>query len=151
MFLSASKPASMPQSSPPPDTRCRPAAGAWCRLTLLALLPAVCAAQPSTSAQREIEALLRAVGASGCEFLRGGSTYAAAQAQVHLQNKYEYLATRGMLASTDDFIDKAATRSSMTGEPYAMRCGDASPQRSDEWLRARLRVLRQTPPPPPPR
>jgi hypothetical protein len=129
------------------DTSWQFAARAFAQAGLLVLLPAVCAAQPSATAQREIDGLLRAVGSSGCEFLRGGSSYAPAQAQEHLQKKYEYLVSRGMLATTEEFIDKAATRSSMTGEPYAIRCGDATAQRSDEWLRARLRVLRQAQPP----
>ena len=110
---------------------------------LLALLPAVCAAQLSASAQREIDGLLRAVGSSGCQFLRGGTAHPAAEAQQHLHKKYSHLAARNMLVSAEDFIDKAASRSSMNGEPYAIRCGESPPVRSDEWLRARLQIIRQ--------
>ena len=93
-----------------------------------------------------IAGLLQAVGASGCHFMRGGSAYSSAQAQEHLSKKYEYMAARDMLVSTEDFIDKAATRSSMSGEPYAIRCGEAAAQKSADWMRARLKAMRQPAP-----
>ena len=115
-------------------------------LTLSALLPLPCAAQLTPSAQREITGLLQAVGTSGCHFIRGGTAYSAAEAQEHLSKKYEYMAARDMLASTEDFISKAATRSSMSGEAYAIRCGEAPAQKSDEWMKARLKAMRQPAP-----
>lgn len=110
---------------------------------MVALLPALCAAQLSPDSKREIDNLLRAVGTSGCEFVRGGTAYPAAEAQKHLQQKYDYLAARQQLSSTEQFIVKAATRSSMTGEAYAIRCAGAAPQASDEWMRAKLRSVQQ--------
>ena len=114
--------------------------------TLLALLPLPGAAQLTPSAQREIAGLLQAVGTSGCRFIRGGTAYSAAEAQEHLSKKYKYMAARDMLASTEDFISKAATRSSMSGEAYAIRCGEAPAQKSDEWMKARLKAMRQPAP-----
>lgn len=124
----------------PPTTQRRRAA----QTTLLALgwLPALCAAQLSPVARQEIDGLLRAVGSSGCEFMRGGTAYPAAKAQDHLQQKFEYLDTRAQLQSAEDFITKAATRSSMTGEPYGIRCVGAAMQPSEDWMRARLKALR---------
>ena len=115
-------------------------------LALSALLPLPCAAQLTPSAQREITGLLQAVGTSGCHFIRGGTAYSATEAQEHLSKKYEYMAARDMLASTEDFISKAATRSSMSGEAYAIRCGEAPAQKSDEWMKARLKAMRQPAP-----
>jgi hypothetical protein len=114
--------------------------------TLLALLPGLAAAQITPKAEREISGLLQAVGSSGCQFIRSGTAYAADRAQAHLLKKYEHMASRNMLASAEDFIVKAATRSSMSGEAYAMRCGEAPPQRCDEWLMAKLKAMRQTSP-----
>lgn len=113
-------------------------------LAVLAWLPALAAAQLVPAARQEIDALLRAVGSSGCEFVRGGTAYPAAKAQDHLQQKFEYLDARGMLKTAEDFITKAGTRSSMTGEAYAIRCPGAAQQASDEWLLARLKLLRAT-------
>ena len=87
---------------------------------LLAWLPMLAAAHLTSAARQEIDALLRAVGSSGCEFVRSGTAHPAAKAQEHLQSKFEYLDTRNLLNSTEDFIVKAGTRSSMTNEPYAI-------------------------------
>ncbi len=114
------------------------------RLALLAMacLPCVATAQLSPAARLEIDALLRAVGSSGCEFLRGGTAYSATKAHEHLQQKFEYLDARDQLKTAEDFIAKAATRSSMTGEAYGIRCVGAAPLASDAWLQARLKALR---------
>ena len=111
-----------------------------------AWLPALCAAHLSPTAQREIDGLLHAIGSSGCQFLRGGTAHTAAEAQQHLHKKYSHLAARNMLVSAEDFIVKAATGSSMSGEPYAIQCGQSAAVRSDEWLRARLHLIRHPPP-----
>ena len=109
---------------------------------LLAWLPMLAAAHLTSAARQEIDALLRAVGSSGCEFVRSGTAHPAAKAQAHLQSKFEYLDTRNLLNSTEDFIVKAGTRSSMTGEAYAIRCPGVPQQASDEWLLARLKTIR---------
>jgi hypothetical protein len=118
---------------------------AGAQLGVLALLPGICCAQLKPAAQHEINMLLRAVGESGCTILRSGTVHTAAEAQRHLNMKYEHLAARSLLASSEDFIDKAATRSSMTGEAYTIRCGELAPVPTDAWLRARLRLIRQAP------
>ena len=112
-------------------------------LVLATLLPLPCAAQLAPSAQREITGLLQAVGTSGCHFLRGGTAHSASEAQEHLSKKYEYMAARDMLSSAEDFISKVAARSSMSGEAYAIRCGEAPAQKSEEWMKARLKAMRQ--------
>lgn len=126
-----------------PAATCRQSVRAGrCALALLAWLPALAAAQLVPAARQEIDALLRAVGSSGCEFVRGSTAHPAPKAQDHLQQKFEYLEARGMLKSAEDFIAKAGTRSSMTGEAYAIRCPGMAQQASDEWLLARLKTLR---------
>jgi|JI9StandDraft_2_1071091.scaffolds.fasta_scaffold207611_1 hypothetical protein len=132
----------LPDAHPPER---RPAVLGALRLGLVALacLPGLAAAQLSPTARQEIDALLRAVGTSGCEFLRGGTAYTAAKAQEHLRSKFEYLDERGQLKSAEDFIVKAGTRSSMTGEAYGIRCGSTGAQASEAWLQARLKALRQ--------
>lgn len=115
----------------------------------LALCAWPCAAQLNPATQREITSLLQAVGKSGCQFIRGGTAYRSDQAQEHLTKKFEYMAARDMLVSAEDFIDKAASRSNMSGEDYAIRCGEAAAQKSGDWMRAKLKALRQQPLPSP--
>lgn len=101
------------------------------------------AAPPPAAAQAEIEALLKALQTSGCQFNRNGSWHAAAEAQAHLARKLEYLEGKGLVKSAEDFIDRGASGSSSSGKPYLVRCGDAPAVESKVWLKARLVDLRQ--------
>jgi len=82
----------------------------------------------------EISYLLTSMGASGCEFYRNGSWYDSQTAQAHLQGKYVRLLARDRIKTAEDFIDQAATRSSLSGEAYAVRCGQETSISSSRWL-----------------
>ena len=112
-------------------------------VTLLTAGASSWAAGPSMAARAEIEHLLAFVAKSGCQFDRNGTWYPAPEASAHLAEKERYLAERGRIASAEDFIAKAATKSSMTGKPYTVRCGSEPAIASDEWLMAELRRFRQ--------
>lgn len=87
----------------------------------------------------EIQHLLDYVGGSGCTFVRNGVEADAAAARKHIQAKYAYV--KGHVGSAEDFIRLAASRSSMTGEPYVVRCG-SSQFLSGDWLMDELRRYR---------
>ncbi|GAA5072217.1 DUF5329 domain-containing protein [Lysobacter panacisoli] len=103
-------------------------------------------AAPPAKAQREIEQLIVALGTSGCEFQRNGRWYPADEAQAHLRRKYDYLVKRDLVASAEQFIEGAGTRSSMSGKAYAVRCPGKSPMSSAAWLGARLSAIRHAAP-----
>ncbi|HZX78043.1 DUF5329 domain-containing protein [Lysobacter sp.] len=117
-------------------------------LSLLLLCAAVMPArsEPPPQAQREIEQLIQALGASGCHFQRNGKWYPAADAQAHLRRKYDYLRKRDLVASAEQFIERAGTESSMSGKPYQVRCAGQAAVSSADWLRARLSAIRHARP-----
>jgi len=100
------------------------------------------AAELSGTAQKEITLLLDRIEASNCHFGRNGSWYPPAEARKHLQMKLDYMVKRNMLGSTEEFISKAATASSVSGEAYQIRCGTQAPVASAAWLTAELKRLR---------
>lgn len=106
----------------------------------LALLgpPPAQAQQPGPDAKREITHLLEYLESSGCAFFRNGSWHDAREARAHLEKKNEYLSKRSLIGSTDDFIERAATGSSMSGEKYLVRCRDREAVASSVWLRSEL-------------
>ena len=61
-----------------------------------------------------------------------------------LQMKLDYMVKRNMLGSTEEFISKAATASSVSGEPYQIRCGSQAPVASAAWLTAELKRIRSS-------
>ena len=115
-----------------------------CLLTaLLVASTAAIADEPSPAAKAEIQALLDDLGSSPCEFYRNGTWYKGADAKAHLNTKYEYLLKRDKVGSTEEFIDRAATRSSMSGEAYQVRCPDQAPVPSATWLINELLQIRK--------
>jgi hypothetical protein len=114
-------------------------------LMAVAALPAARAAPPAT-AQTEINSLLRFVQTSGCEFYRNGTWFDASRAEAHLREKYQYLVQADRIHSAEEFIELAATKSSLSGQPYRVRCGGAEPVTSNQWLHAALAALRNPAP-----
>lgn len=103
----------------------------------------------SEAARREVGELLARIERSGCEFNRSGTWYDGATARKHLQRKYDYLAARHQLGSTEDFVSMAATKSSMSGQAYTIRCAGAAAVPSAQWLELELRRIRATSAAPP--
>ncbi len=111
----------------------------------LAVSALVASAAPTTKAQREIDGLIAALGDSGCEFERNGSWHDAKKARAHLQKKYDYLRKRGMADTAELFIERGASKSSMSGKPYRVRCPGKAVETAAEWFEQRLQVLRTAP------
>jgi hypothetical protein len=102
-------------------------------------------AEPSAITQREIEHLLGYIEESGCAFYRNGIRYESKTAQAHLRRKYEYLTALRVIDATEDFIAKAATKSSVSGQPYEVSCGGHVPTSSNQWLSDVLAQFRAIP------
>ena len=94
-------------------------------------------ATPDT-AQREIDHLLGYVKGSNCEFYRNGKWYGPAKAETHLRGKYESLDKINLIVSAEDFVEKVATKSSWSGQPYQMKCGDQAAVSTQQWLHDEL-------------
>jgi hypothetical protein len=99
----------------------------------LARMPAA-HADPPALANEEVSFLLTTMGGSGCQFYRNGSWYDARAAEAHLRAKYARLAAGTRSVTADVFIDQAATRSSLTGLAYGVRCGQSPVISSNSWL-----------------
>ena len=112
-------------------------------LGLLLLLAGSAVAQtPSAKTTREVGQLFAALKQSNCEFSRNGSWYNAQKASEHLQRKYDYLLKKRLVTTTESFIELAATKSSISGKPYQVRCGKAAPVPSSSWFTSQLNALR---------
>jgi hypothetical protein len=103
---------------------------------------AALAAEMTPAVQKEIAQLLDRIEASNCSFNRNGSWHGPADARKHLQMKVDWMVKRNMLGSTEEFISKAATASSVSGEAYQIRCGNGAPIASATWLTAELKRIR---------
>lgn len=99
-------------------------------------------AEAPLNVQLEINFLLGYLEGSDCQFYRNGSWYDSRAAQKHLREKYTYMMARTQIADTEYFIEKAASKSSLSGKEYAVKCNGGEPVSSSQWLREELERLR---------
>lgn len=102
--------------------------------------PGLSRATPDAKAQGEIDHLLAFVAASECRFVRGGVEHDAREARDHLALKLDV--ARPLIGSADAFVDHVASASSLTGEPYRVRCGEGE-STAKAWLAGELARYRR--------
>lgn len=95
----------------------------------------------SPNAEQEIAHLFTHLKTSGCEFNRNGTWYNAEKAVAHLNQKYEYLLGKKLITTTEDFIQRAASESSMSHKAYVVKCGDKE-TKSAVWFKEALTIFR---------
>jgi len=103
-------------------------------LALALAAPLAAGAAPPANVQQEVDYLLGYIGKSGCSFYRNGSWSDASAAESHIRMKFDFLARQDKIATAQEFIDKTASESSLTGQAYKVRCGADLPVKSSSWL-----------------
>lgn len=116
----------------------RPFIAAW----LLVLAAPAALAAPSPQAKQEIRQLMDSLSDSRCEFQRNGAWHGRAEARKHLQRKYDYLLKKDLVDTAEQFIERAASRSSLSGRAYQVRCPGQPVQPAGDWFRQKLDALR---------
>jgi hypothetical protein len=90
--------------------------------------------------REKIERLLKAVeSAEGDVFIRNDARHSAKDAAEHLRSKWN--AAGDEIKTADDFIDKVASKSSLSGEPYRVRLADGEEVLASDYLRDKLRAI----------
>ena len=85
--------------------------------------------------ESEINHLLTYVEKSQCSFIRNGSAHSGPDARDHIVTKYNYFKDR--INSTEEFIEYSATKSTISGKPYKVRC-DGKEYLTAQWLKDEL-------------
>lgn len=93
--------------------------------------------------EKEIQHLFDHLKTSHCEFNRNGKWYPAEEAVKHIHRKYQYLMKKGLVISTEQFIARAASESSLSGKPYLVKCGESEPIKSSVWFKTELMRFRE--------
>ena len=87
----------------------------------------------------EIDYLLTHLANSGCTFIRNGDEHEAKEARDHLKMKYNHAKKR--IKTAEDFINKIASKSSLSRKPYVVHCGNVQTL-SQKWLEDALTAHR---------
>jgi len=99
--------------------------------------------QPSENSELAIQFLLKHVTESGLIFIRNSERHDAAYAAEHMNNKYEYF--RDKIKTPEDFIQRCASKSLMSGKPYLVVLENGEEVRTDDWLLRALTGYRRGP------
>ncbi len=104
-------------------------------LLVTAAYSAAFAIPPAEEAR--VVALLDALGkCTDMQFIRNGSTYTATEAADHLRLKFNK--TKNRLQSAEQFIDKVASSSYISGKPYGVRTAKGKEEPANAFLHALL-------------
>lgn len=107
-------------------------------LALVTLLLVTTASAREAKEQARIEFLLRTVETSGgVKFIRNGTAHDAADAASHLRRKLDHGGKR--IQTAEQFIEHAASMSSMTGRKYKVRLADGTTLDADIYFTRLLR------------
>ena len=98
--------------------------------------------RPRENTDETIVYLLSFVAKSDYTFIRNGQSYTGKQASYHMKNKRQYF--KDKIATPEDFIRLAATKSLQTGQPYMVRTKEGKELRCDEWMKKALEEYRKT-------
>lgn len=112
-------------------------------LLLITLLSSVSAAATSAAEnmQDEVDYLFSVLGKDSCTFVRNDISYSSGEFERHLRSKLS--GNEQLINSAEDFIEKIATRSSVSESPYVAICG-AELQIIKDWLTESLEVYRRS-------
>ena len=87
----------------------------------------------------EIQHLMEFISTTDCTFIRNGKEYDGLQAHDHIAGKYKRVKRR--IKTAEDFIFKIASRSSLSGRNYVIRCHDEELD-CERWLLDELMTYR---------
>ncbi len=95
------------------------------------------------SEEEKIQTLLNRIEESKYIFIRNDKEYSAQKAREHLEMKYNRMKKR--IKTANDFIDRLATKSSLSGKPYLMK-NPANGKKTllRVWLKAQLRNMEKS-------
>lgn len=108
------------------------------KVWLLALFTALVfsSAAAESAVDQKINELIAVVEKSDCTFIRNGSNHNGKDAAAHMRRKYNHF--KKEIKSPEDFIEKCASKSELSGKPYLVKTPDGKTVRCDAWLTAKL-------------
>lgn len=113
-----------------------------CLFFTASAVQAASASGDSSSMDTEIDFLIQSVANSQCTFVRNGKEYSGADARDHLQLKRRN--GKRYYKSTEQFIDRIASKSSWTGKDYLINCDGKGTVTAHDWFTRALAEFRAT-------
>ena len=84
----------------------------------------------------KVHSLIQSIRASECTFVRNNKEHSAEDAAQHLEMKFNRAKRR--IKSAEQFIEKVASKSSLSGKPYLVRCPNMEDTQAARWFAGQL-------------
>ncbi len=110
----------------------------------LLLFVSVVYSQPNSKAEQTIQHLLNRVSNSSLIFVRNNQQHSARDAAEHINSKYQHF--KDDIKTPEDFIDKCASKSLLSGRYYQVIDKLGNTIRTRDWLMAELVAYRGSQP-----
>ncbi len=119
-----------------PDNRYRAFVAVITMAVVFLLAAGPIRAESADKAEETIHYLISYVSGSGLTFIRNDREYTAGEAATHMNRKYQHF--RDDIETPDEFIERCATKSLLSGDPYLVVDGRGIELRTSDWLRTEL-------------
>ena len=103
------------------------------------LMP-VCAAETEPVA-KTVDYLIARVEKSDWKFVRNGDDHSGKEAAEHMRRKYNHF--KKEIKTPEDFIEKCAAKSELSGKPYMVKKPDGTMVKCQDWMKAMLEERRK--------
>jgi len=111
------------------------------RISLCAVLLLSFTLAQADSYENEINHLLLRIEKTKCLYIRNGTSYTGTEAVKHIKKKYNYF--EDDIQSAEDFIRLSASKSTLSGSPYYIKCENKKKIKSALWLQNILNAYRK--------
>jgi hypothetical protein len=91
---------------------------------------------------KTVDYLIGQVEKSDCKFIRNDDEHTGKEAAEHMRAKYKHF--KKEIKTPEDFIEKCAAKSELSGKPYLVKKSDDSTVKCQDWLKALLDEHRKT-------
>jgi hypothetical protein len=102
------------------------------RVFVLLVICNAVSARAAEPLETTIAFLLHRIETADAAFIRNGQTHTPQEAAAHVRAKYEHF--KEQIKTPEDFIQLAATKSLLTGQPYLVRTRDGKEMPLTAWL-----------------
>jgi len=114
---------------------------AW--FILLAVLTLNLRAAETEPLSKTVDYLIAQVEkADGVKFIRNGDEHTGKEAAEHMRRKYNHF--KKEIKTPEDFIEKCAAKSELSGKPYLIKKPDGTTEKCQDWMKSMLEEHRKS-------
>jgi len=102
----------------------------------------LCAAETEPLSKTVDYLIAQVEKANDVKFMRNGDEHTAKEAAEHMRRKYNHF--KKEIKTPEDFIEKCAAKSELSGKPYMIKKADGTTEKCQDWMKSMLEEHRKS-------